>query len=290
MATITDLIRRNELRRALESGNIELPVLPGSALEILNLTKDPDADIDDVELAVSKDPGFVVKMLKIVNSPLYATAREVKTIQEAIMLIGFKSLSTLALTVGSAKHLSLACPAFGHDANGLWRHSVAVAVAARTLAKELGWNAAACEEVYVAGLLHDIGKIVLEPYLSVARGEYDISGPGVDAELLGVGHEEAGELIATAWGLGPSIRAVVAGHEGSDCPDEHVPSQSIVLLADALTHDSAVGFRPGMNWPRPAPERALDALATSIDDLEGLRPTIEEAVGEGVASLQGFGS
>jgi putative nucleotidyltransferase with HDIG domain len=155
-------------------------------------------------------------------------------------------------------------------------HSVAVAAASRSIARSTGFTAAAAEEIFIGGLLHDIGKVVLGPWLSERNQSLLRHGssapPGLlvaEAELIGLDHAEAGELVARKWNLGESTRQIILSHHLPSAADTAQRECAVVHLADHLADRLRIGTREDAE-----PETPLDPAAVGIAGLDG--PGFEE--------------
>ena len=234
------------LRADLLKGKAPLPSLPEVVREVLRLVNDADSGPDDFEKLLRNDPPFVASLLRMANSPLMAIGRSITTIGEAVVVVGFQRLSRMALTIGASTFLDKDFRCYGYEPRGLWQHSVCVGSCAQTLGKILGMNHQHTDELFTAGLLNDLGKIVLAPHL-VQTGVTIESGCDQVLELerkaLGIDHQEAGKLISNAWGLGPLISAVVGHHHDEDVPEEHREFVAIMRQADAFVHEHGIGLR-----------------------------------------------
>lgn len=288
-ASLTSLVRHDRIRAKIEEGDARLPILPELAQRVLTLVRDPDTEVEDVTKVVEQDPGFVVTLLKLVNSPLYGLAQPVTTIEQGVMVIGFQGLGSLSLTAGSFKHLARDYRCYGHDQKGLWKHSVCVAVAARAIAKALRWKPKLREEIYIAGLLHDVGKVVLAPFWQEAEGEGMQCDPqntiASETAALGIDHEEAGSIVAERWDLGATASTVIGSHEAAKVADEHLSPRAVVHLADAFAHDKSIGYKSGLNPQSADIAESLEILKLDEDDWVDLKIEVEEALGAGMGSL-----
>lgn len=220
-----------------------LPTLPPLVTDLIASFQRDDLDIPTLARRISADQGLVARTLRVANSPFYGLARQVCSLDEAIMIVGFRAVRSLVLgaAVVGAFPRQACC---GFDGGAFWQHSIAVAVGARVLATRLGRNV---DTVFTGGLLHDIGKYVLalcfpEHYQDAIEWQRQHGVPMLDAELavLGIGHPEAGAELARLWGLPEALVTDIAFHHA---PRE-VPAADIVHLADVLAHALETGHAP----------------------------------------------
>lgn len=214
---------------------VTLPSLPDTVVRVSRMTDDPKTALRDVASVIAADPALALKTLRLVNSAYYGLGQQITTIEHAVVLLGSKVIKNLALTATvfdtfkNANHLFL-------------RHSVACALVMRALAEEKDFAAAPIatgDEAFVYGLLHDIGKVVLQEYLpdetekiaavvSVRHQSWYEAEQGV----LGVDHAQIGAKLAEKWKLSPSLANAIAAHHDIDrCTDDatRVLSASIAV-------------------------------------------------------------
>jgi len=138
--------------------NKELSSLPQVIVEVINIANSPDASIADLAGVVKKDPALTAKLLRIVNSPYYGQSREITTIHQAVVTVGLRTVTSVALAASIYDKFRSMGQSI--DRVRFWRHSLEVALTSRLIAREVGHDPA--EEAFAAGLLHDIGSLVLE--------------------------------------------------------------------------------------------------------------------------------
>ena len=228
-------------------------------------------------------------MLAIVNSPFYGVMREIRTIKDAVMVLGFRGVRSLLLASGTAKFLQSDFSCFGHGDKGLWKHSLAVASCAKTLASAVGESPDRREELFVAGLLHDIGKMLLAPYLrdknlSVTDGPDAIT---LEVETLGLDHFEAGGLVTAKWGLSETIQKAITSVNAA--PDEN-DDQSIRLIriANAIAHDLGIGYEEDRQPASIDIKGDIAAIGLDTEGWEQARTSMDEAVAAALTQLDGL--
>ena len=186
-----------------------LPVLPAVVNKVLEEIDSPHSNPKVFQDIISRDPVLTAKVLKMSNSAYYGYSREIDTISEAVIILGLDTLKSLAIAASAYKLLNQPFEGYGLSKGGLWSHSLATAIAARVIAKSL--NHQDTEKCFVAGLLHDIGKILLDKFL----GDYtddiltlvkmrEISFDVAESQVLGFNHCDVGAELAGYWKL-PNI-------------------------------------------------------------------------------------
>jgi putative nucleotidyltransferase with HDIG domain len=228
-----------------------LPPAPLVLARVLAIMDDPKAGMNDLISAIEIDPGVTANVLRICNSPYYAGKRQLSTLQDAVQRVGMRTVTQL-VTMGQAEPLmNSAHEGYGLAPGDLWRHSMAVALACRILATRVGSERVSL--AFTGGLLHDIGKIVLDVFLKAryheVRSKVEAGSPFQEAEriVLGTEHAELGSQMAQRWGFPePLVRMIGHHHDPEGCQEE-IELCSIVHLADALSHWLGIGLgRPGL--------------------------------------------
>jgi len=222
----------------LTSGLDDLPSLPAVVMELLGSIDQEDVDISVLARKVSLDQALTAKTLRLANSSGSGLQVRVTTIQQAITYLGFeatRNLITAAAITGCfpAGH----CPGFDHRT--FWRHSIATAACAKVLARRMRLNQ---DFAFTAGLLHDIGRLVLvtsypERYGAVLarRAREDRQLLDVERELLGVDHVMAGTALAQHWQFSDTMLHAIAYHHEPEAPGAGFLA-TIVHVANAIVH------------------------------------------------------
>lgn len=221
-------------------------------------------DLPGVCRLLETDPVLIAAILRLANSPFYGFAREIGKVSDAAVLLGVHSLKQLVISFSLMKNLPQSSHE-GLDHRGLWQHSIAVAVASKVLAREAGLDQ---DEAFVAGILSDIGLVVLEQclgdeYLPVLGYQAEQCCPLVVAEqaVLGVDHGQVGAAAINKWGL-PAIYAEVALH--CDQVLDQAPASPFVDLVQL-----ACQLVKGL-WITPAIDSAMVNLSPETLERIGL--------------------
>ena len=216
----------------------DLPSLPAVVMELLNSIDQEEVDIAVLAKKVSHDQALTAKTLRLANSSLFGLQVKVTTIQQAITFLGFQSTRNLitaaAVTGCFADKL---CPGFDHKL--FWRHSIATAACAKVLARHMRFNQ---DYAFTAGLLHDIGRLVLvssfpELYQQVLeyQREHDCYALEAERAILGIDHVEAGLALAEHWNFSDTMRLAIGGHHEPEKPGAGFLA-AIVHVANAVVH------------------------------------------------------
>ncbi|CAK0745315.1 Signal transduction family protein (GGDEF domain-containing protein) [Gammaproteobacteria bacterium] len=237
---------------------VDLPPLPLAVLRLLQLTGDDNASSATLAKVVETEPSIAAKVLKMVNSASFGQMTPVSNVQRAIALMGFRTVRTLALEAGLFSPFSRHAGSRGFGHLQFWQHSLAVACIARALAGQVGHPRP--DEVYMAGLLHDIGKMVLEVFGRIRYSQFlerldPLGGPLIEEEIhmLGVGHDEVGAYIAELWRL-PEPVCLAIRHHHRDFPKAEVNADhrrlvALVALADGIAWTQGAGLGDVIRQP-----------------------------------------
>jgi putative nucleotidyltransferase with HDIG domain len=246
-----------------------LPSLPEVIAYLVRELSNEKADLRTLERHINSDPAIVARLLAAANSASSALSRRVYSSGQAFMLLGADRVANIILVSSLIHRYDTRTADF--DARVLWRHSLGVAICARTLAEQLGIKP---EPAFVGGMLHDIGLLlmhiaspchvqqVLDAYY---HNNSDISIIAAERAVFGYDHCEAGRVLATAWKLPPDIIDAIAAHHGPDGFGNEICD--IVHIGDCLSHALDLGKIPknrvtdvsdlacarlGLSWPKLA--------------------------------------
>jgi HD-like signal output (HDOD) protein len=234
-----------ELRHVI-SGVEDLPTLPRTVMRITEFINDPRSSARDLAGLISDDPVLTARLLRIVNSSFYAFPQRIATVTEAILLLGFDAIRHLLLTTSVFNIFPAQSRKGRHELEHFWDHSLGCAIGAKAVGRFLGHDK--LEELFVAGLLHDIGKIVEmmklpEQFSEVTRRvrEHNVLIAVAEAEVLGFTHAESGQLLAEHWNLPAKLTGVIAHHHHPSAAGPFGAEALIVHVADILARALGLG-------------------------------------------------
>lgn len=216
-----------------------LPAVPAIARKILSINLATDSGNDMLLKLVEKDPAISARIIGLANSPLFGTSVKIRTAHDASTVLGIKRIKMVALSFAMISSLTRNPPGL-LNVTHLWQHSMSVALAMDALSKAMPKEMRQPDEdIYLAGLLHDIGFLVLEyidPDLSNrfhARlaTETERQAPEIEAEMLEMNHCELGALLARHWNLAEVIVAVIRHHHTNDLP-ENAAGRTLSLMTN----------------------------------------------------------
>ncbi len=268
----------DEKRLAAVVGRIRsLPAMPATAARLLPLLSDPATDTRRIEEVLRYDPGLTADLLKLTNSAYFGLPARVGSVRQAVLFLGWNRLLKLVMTLSVSGLMKQPLEAYDLPRGGLWRHSVAVSVAADRIIAHL--KLAEGEAVFTAALLHDVGKLVLARFVReelpriealVAKGlSFDVA----ETIVLGVNHAAVGGRVLEAWSFPEDLVRAVRLHHDPDACGHECRVSDIVHVANALggrLAAEASGGSPPEAFVPEASVEALERLGLGPRDLEAL--------------------
>jgi putative nucleotidyltransferase with HDIG domain len=225
---------------------IDLPTLSIVANNIILITQNPKSSALEVGRAISQDQALVSKILRIANSTFYGFPRKISTIPHAVVILGFANIRNLVLTASIFDTFQSKEGDGYFDREGFWKHSLACGVTSKLIAKRLGMKN--LEEVFIWGLLHDLGKLILDAYFRedftrvvFLVKEKEILIRDAEQQLLGFDHAAVGSLVANKWNLPPAVIKAIRFHHNPPLANESMRIVAIVHLADILCRAIGMG-------------------------------------------------
>ncbi|MBN2713705.1 MAG: HDOD domain-containing protein [Planctomycetes bacterium] len=214
---------------------VDLPTLPQVVTTIMTLIEDPDSSASDINDVMTNDPALAGRILKLVNSVFYGLPNKVSSIQQAITILGFNTIKSLAISASVFDLFGEGDEGFSYE--GFWKNSMGVATVARFLSnREPGVSP---DTSFVVGLLHGMGKLVLDQYapmefqkiLEVAQ-EKEIDFYKAEEEVIETTYAEIGYWLAERWQLAPDVQEVMKYQNRiADCPDKERPLAAVLAFA-----------------------------------------------------------
>lgn len=239
---LRELLRDNALKKVVT--NIDtLPSLPRLYQEIMAELQSEDASMDRVAKIISEDVGMSAKILQMVNSAFFALPRHIENIGQAVNLLGLETIKALVLSSQIFSQFeNKGVPASFLEK--LWAHCMGTAAFAKAIAKEEGLARDAVDDAFLAGMLHDVGKLILstglpEKYGEIVKqaGENGASLTEIEQEMLGTTHSAVGAYLMGLWGFPDNVVEAIAFHHLPEtCPAKTMGGLAAVHAADALEH------------------------------------------------------
>ncbi|MBI5590573.1 MAG: HDOD domain-containing protein [Deltaproteobacteria bacterium] len=265
------------------------PSMPAAALKLLTLLKDENTSNAQIEQILRYEPGLTANILKLTNSAFFGLPKQIGSIRQAILMIGWKKLIQIVLATCVGAIIDKPVQGYDLSPGDLWRHSIAVSVASEILVKELKLSVS--EEVFTAALLHDVGKMVLGRYvkddIAVIDGEemQDVPFEQVERSIFGIDHAEIGANILKRWSFPPSIISAVRWHHDPDGAPKTSHLIDVVHVADVLCLMAGIGVgREGLQYQPSL--TACERIGLTEAQLEKVASQTLQWANELAASLQ----
>ncbi len=261
--------------RELLRGYVEVSSLPTIHLRLEEAINNPKKSMSDIAKVIREDPGLTARLLRIVNSAFYNFPSRVETISQAVTIVGTQQLSALALATSVMQMFK----GIGEDLvnmHSFWRHSIACGLAARLLA--MFRRETNAERFFVAGMLHDIGRLVLYTKLTEPSKEMLLAAKNekqllyeVERQRLGFTHAVVGGVLLQTWKLPTSLEEIVMYHHNPKAATRFPVETALVHVADIIAHAMQLGSSGEIFVP-PLDQDAWDRL--------NLQPSILASVEE----------
>lgn len=224
----------------------ELPPLPQVATRVIRITANLDTSTEQLQNLIRTDQALTSQILKVANSAMFGRMREITTLTQAILTLGFSTTRSVVLA-SSVKNLFTRGPV-GLQERILWEHALVAALTGSAFSKAMRFPIA--EEVFLAGLMHDIGKSVMflkfpESYGTLLRRLHEEGGDGLSLELdtFGFDHAMVGEALLASWNLAEGLEAVARWHHDPlQAALEHQRLVALVALGNQMAFDLQVGI------------------------------------------------
>jgi putative nucleotidyltransferase with HDIG domain len=266
------------------SGVNDLPGMPWVVTQVVRITDNPASTVRELSEAICQDQALTAKVLRMSNSAYYGHSRRIATVVDAIGVLGFNTIRSIVLAAHMHNLLQKEVQGYQLAAGDIWRHSLACAMAARSVSGRVGYRMG--DQAFVAGLLHDIGKVILGVYVA---GAYDeIIGrvrqeqqpfSVVEKEVLGFTHADVGARAAYKWNLPPDHVEAIACHHTPLVAVENPCLAAIVHIADAVCLSLGIGLgSDGLFYPFES--QALALVGLDETDLEAIASELADLVSD----------
>ncbi len=256
----------------------QLPTIPVVVNNVLKVAGSEDSSAKDLADIIIRDQAVANRTLRLANSSYYGISAQISTIPRAIAVIGFNEV--VGLTIGMSVFSVL--PKTGNlstlNMEDLWMHAIGVGTAAKIIARQI--NKPETEQIFLAGLLHDMGKVIFlvyfpEEYSTVLSEASNTSRPLIDKEreILGTDHEILARLLMNQWNFPDNIKVPATHHHNcTHCPMEHLRNARIIQLADIICHKVKIGCSGN--------DKIRAKMDNIIDDIKITYTGINQAVSE----------
>lgn len=254
--------------KELVTGSIRLVSLPEVCIRVNEMLDDPSVTATELGQIISQDTSLTARLLKIVNSSYYGFQAKIETVSRAVTVVGLRELRGLVIAASAVETFSNVSDEILNKVR-FWRHSLYCGVIARLLAEQC--HVLHSERLFVAGLLHDIGKLIVAQRLpqetrmialeadSAQRSEFE-----VEQDFLGFDHAEVGGELMHAWNMPETLFESVAYHHNPIQAEAGVMETCLVHMANIFTDEA----EQGLDMISHAPSQEVDPYAWEITRLD----------------------
>lgn len=269
----------------------DIATLPEVTIKIIEIVEDPKSTARDLHEVIKNDPALSVKVLKVVNSAFYGLPGQVASVDRAIILLGLSAVKNIAIAASIARLFKGKRISDEFSASDLWRHSLAVAVLAKGLGK-LSPHPVMQDELFVAGLIHDIGTLVERQTFPDQFSDVItkcIAGHGsfiqCEMEAIGADHQAFGLGLTTKWKFPRHLCAAVGYHHAPETVSDEVKNMATLIhLADVIACQEKVGFYLTAQGEEVTDE-VLETLGITTEQVDSLREELPELLEEAESTL-----
>jgi putative nucleotidyltransferase with HDIG domain len=261
-----------------------MPPLPTSVSKVLEIAKNPKVDAKELNNVISLDPVLTGKVLKLINSAYYSLPNQVTSIVRAIIMLGINTVKNLVLSTAVISSVRDKKNFNSLDMESFWRHSICVGVMAKSFAAKQNVDSKVLEEYFVAGLLHDIGKIpfnsvISEQYLQAIAYSRQNKVPlhSVETKFFEINHCDLGYRIADLWKLNHNLTSTIRYHHNIEEADELKKFVSTIALANLVTNSLEIGFG-GNKFPDKNEEEIFGITGLKWSDIDDAEQHAEQAL------------
>jgi putative nucleotidyltransferase with HDIG domain len=221
----------DELNWRVAQGKVDLPLLPGVAMEVTNLAAQENADARAIAELLRKDQAMAAHVLRVVASPVYSGRTQIVSLQQAVSRLGVQKIREISLAIAFRVGV-FKLKGFEAEVTAMFQHSVGAALFAQEIARTTRRNV---EDAFMCGLLHDVGRPVILQALVQILAEQKLRLPAaVVIAATGELHHEVGGSLADSWGLPEAVEMSIRHHHDPTPPDLQINSVRITALADEM--------------------------------------------------------
>ena len=258
----------------------DIPTLPVIYQKLFDKLQDPDVSVPEIAEIITQDQALSAKILHLVNSALYGSGTRTMTIGRAVVILGFRAVRGAAMASGVFDYFKDEESSEGIDRIKFWEHSIAVASISKVLAGDQRLYHR--EEAFVAGLLHDVGKLIEKSYfpsdfdeICVVAEDKGLSWFEAEKKLFPIHHGTIGKTVFRSWKFSPSVVDAVQFHHKPGASSSAPELTALVHVADFIAYELGYGA-PGACGPKECDPDALRVLGMTLEGTMEFRERIHE--------------
>lgn len=265
----------------------KIPQFSAAVTKVIELSNDPDSSAKDIVHAISLDPELTAKVLGLVNSSYFGISRKIISLQHAAVLLGIGNIKNVALSTSVLSKLEFRGSFKWYSHNEFWAHNLACAVACKILAGKIGIPKKDHEGFFIAGLLHDIGKVIFlkyfpEDYSNVEDPDY-LPGKNksdVESEEFGINHAQLGAMMADRWKLPAILSEVISQHHDPVFDGSEIDQiKAAVHISDMFCNQVGIGIQKRVDM-HSINREIWKVMKLEPDDLEELFADLDNKVND----------
>ncbi|CAB1063851.1 HDIG domain protein [Olavius sp. associated proteobacterium Delta 1] len=272
---------QEELKYRIIQSIKDLPPMPQVVIDLQHIISDPNSDISHLTGVIETDQAIAAKVLKMANSAFYGMSGKISSIHQASILLGYHTLGEIVTMAGTADILSGSMPGYGYDSQELWKHSLSVAFTAKMIAEIK--NKDLIHEAHTAGLIHDVGKIILDRHIrqnmdqiSVYMVQEEKTFLEAERYIFGFDHAEIASEVCQTWNIPENISLAIGSH--------HQPSISngdelsyVIHMADYVATMGGISYDDDETFSE-LETGTMDFIGVRQDEISGIMLKVLEAV------------
>ena len=261
-----------------------VPSLSPTVTKIIQVANNPNASADELIQVIKLDPVLTGKVIKMINSVYYGMQQKVVSLGRAVILLGINTIKNLALSTAIVGNFKRKGRIGQFDMNAFWEHCLGCAVGSKLLAKSKNIDKLLWEEYFIAGLLHDIGKLALAQFapeeyaevFEVLQREPEKGEVAVEELILGTNHARIGGLIAEKWKLPEVLVNSILEHHGPAVSEQGFCIKTAVYIANIHCHRKK--FADSSSNSQEYDPRILKAVGLTEEKLEDILTPLENDI------------
>jgi putative nucleotidyltransferase with HDIG domain len=237
---------KHKQRQQIDKFIKKMPSLSTTVGKVLEICSRTDTSPNELNKVISLDPVLTGQLLKLINSAYYSLLNKITSLTRAITMLGMNTVKNMALSTAIIRSVSSSKKSKALPTSQFWQHSIGVGVSAKLLAAACDVPVAEREEMFVAGLLHDLGKVPFgDEYIDVLNLARKEQRPliEVERELMGIDHQEVGMMIAEKWKLNAVLNSCIGDHhEACEAVESCRRQVAFVALANMYINILDIGY------------------------------------------------